>query len=222
MNRTLMSIALIVLVGGALSASAADSRRSMRGDERFGGRPDPRTMGRTTVASANMRERTGEFRDYQPIIEGNIFSRNRGRQPPPPPPIDFLPRGEEARPEGYVLIGVYTVLHEPDSPAVPVAWIEDLTNGGFKEYRAGDAVWRGRIVSIDENARSIVYESNGEQRVIEVGYKLDGTLPVAWRNPSMVSSPMGSIPSAPSGTTPSGLPRSTVEEILRQRRLLGQ
>jgi hypothetical protein len=186
--RSKRVLLLVALAGAVLAANAPAQNRS--------------------AATRPARPSRADFeRQYNVVIDNNIFLRERGRTYSPPvrrepdtQPATAPAPGEE---QTYALRGV---VFEGDDLR---AYFENLGDNTIVRVEPGDAIARGRVIEISVDA--VAYESGGELTWIEIGHDLTGTARVAATQPSGV----GGATQPASG----GDPRTqSVEEMMRQRR----
>ena len=105
---------------------------------------------------------------YRVLVERNIFSRSRRAPQGPPPPVS-------TRPAAVVVDDAdkYLVLTGASKGDGEIAFIEDTRTGQTTRVRTGDAVGKGKIVTI--TLRHIEYEREGQIGKIEIGSNLAGS-----------------------------------------------
>ncbi len=152
---------------------------------------------------------------YRVIVERQIFRHSFARPAPPvkPPPATPPPR----------VISLTGVIRTPDEL---VAVFEEKAVGDVHFLRVGDEIKDAKIVQINEH--SVVVDTGGEEKLIEIGETLSGapapspspTSPAT--QPAAPAAPAAQ-PSAPEPTPLSArkLPKSLRERIeaMKRRRL---
>ena len=151
---------------------------------------------------------------YRVLVERNIFSRSRRAPQGPPPPVS-------TRPAAVVDTDQYLVLTGAGKGDSEIAFIEDTRTGRTTRLRTGDAVGKGKIVTI--TLRHIEYEREGQIVKIEIGSNLAGsTVSAAAIGPSTqpAEAADGAGPATDEAPPPNAAPggANSVLEQMRRRR----
>ena len=146
---------------------------------------------------------------YGPLIEHNIFVKERPVKPKPTTQraSNVAPRTTE---ESLVLRGVAL-----DNDGTVRAYVEDLDKSQVLKLNEGDPVGRGRIADIQIDA--VCYERNGEQIWIDTGADFTGKQVIAITSDSVSAS--GTPSTGPAEVINPNDPNLTIEQKMKLRRL---
>ena len=153
---------------------------------------------------------------YRVLVERNIFSRSRRAPQGPPAPVATRPAGVAVDDTDQ-----YLVLTGASKGDIEIAFIEDTRTGQTTRLRTGDAVGKGKIVTI--TLRNIEYEREGQIAKIEIGSNLTGStvsaMPAA-TGPSTqpAEAADGAGPATDKAPPPSAAPGGAISVLERMRR----
>jgi hypothetical protein len=127
-------------------------------------------------------------RQYNVVIDNNIFLRERGRSTSRPswterPATQPATAPAPSEEQSYALTGV--VFEGSDLRA----YFENLRDNTIVRVEPGETIAGGRIVEIAVDA--VAYESRGNLAWIEIGHDLTGATRVAATQPAAVTQPAG-------------------------------
>jgi hypothetical protein len=152
----------------------------------------PAQTTRPAAATRPERPTRADFeRQYNVVIDNNIFLRERGRSTSRPSwtersatqPATVPGAPAPSEEQSYALTGV--VFEGSDLRA----YFENLRDNTIVRVEPGETIAGGRIVEIAVDA--VAYESRGNLAWIEIGHDLTGTTRVAATQPAAATQPTG-------------------------------